>query len=109
MLKHQSNYGSIDKRYIESNWRFKVIDTDLSVIYGRTKKKCFITFFNPEVETLALAVIQKLKLNAKYSYFMEDLKLGVVLTEVYVDGVLDDFYETSPFSISNYNVAKCFK
>ena len=30
-------------------------------------------------------------------------------TEVYVDGVLDDFYETRPFSISNYNVARCFE
>ena len=109
MLKHQSNYGSIDKRYIESNWRFKVIDTDLSVIYGRTKKKCFITFFNPDVELLALDLIKKYKLNASYKYFMEDLKFGVVLTEVYVDGVLDDFYETRPFSISNYNVARCFE
>ncbi len=109
MLKHQSNYGSIDKRYIESNWRFKVIDTDLSVIYGRTKKKCFITFFNPDVEILALDLIKKYKLNASYKYFMEDLKIGVVLTEVYVDGVLDDFYETRPFSISNYNVARCFE
>ena len=54
-------------------------------------------------------LIKKYKLNAKYKYFMEDLKFGVVLTEVYVDGVLDDFYETRPFSISNYNVARCFE
>ena len=109
MLKHQNNCGSINKSYIESNWRFGTIDKNLSVIYGRNKNKCFITFFNPEVETLAVELIQKYKLNAQYKYFLEDLKYGVIMTEVYVDGVLDDFYETRPFSISNYNVARCFE
>lgn len=103
----------IDKNYIEKNWKNALKnDIENTVFIGNSKGKVIILFEDEDLQFTLLKLVEKLKLNALYTYVIDLGDKYLMQREIYKSGtlVLDNFDEEEErIKIAKFNFARCLR
>lgn len=92
------NFDSISKRIKLSKY----------VLCARDKKGNYVfAFNNSNYESELLEIVEKLQLNAKYSYYLNLGEKFVILKESIINGRSQRIEESKLYPRHEYNIAKC--
>ena len=104
---------NISKSFIEKNWK-NVAKTDIKnvIMVGNTKGKIIVIFENEEYQFDILKLVEKLKLDAVYTYTIDLGEKIILQKEWYSNGVCvrDNYDEEEEKIKSNkFTIVRCLK
>lgn len=90
---------------------FQNIINQIQYLFGNTKGKIIILFENDEFEFSLLKLVEKLKLDAIYTYMLDLGKKVIIQKEWYQNGILvkDNFDEGDNIKFNKYSLARSLR
>ncbi len=105
-VKVPKKIEKISSSFIDSNWNFKRLDE--SIIYGKVGNTSIFAFTkNNSYEKRIIKIIERLKVDVKFTKLVTDGTDGVLVSQWYSNGVKVKEMKES-IKPSKYSVAKVF-
>ena len=105
--KQLSDIDSVTN-FVDNKWKVPKMSLKNKIIYARPRAgEAYIVFSDEDLEHLLLDIAEKINLDIRYTYLLEDKKKSMIAIEEYREGNLLEDEVSKKFDSSKYSIARC--